>query len=170
MRWEIDSVETVATTIITVSPPHIYISLYHSFFSLTLSLSLALVNPSHHHLLSVTSLSSFNPSLLPHRIYHSFSMCSCGTEVPYFSRCLCDHLKSFTICLTLSIWNSPKFLTLSLFLFIIFYLYFYLFDNKSLCLSLLSFPSLSYFHCNSLLHTSSNSISLCIFIPPKLSL
>ena len=78
-----------------VTSSYLSLSLYHSFFSLTTSLSYQYFRT------IISSLShlflSSNLSLLPHRIYLSFSLCTCGTEVPSFSQSLFDNLKSFSI-------------------------------------------------------------------------
>ena len=115
------------TMIITVSSPHIHISLCHSIFFLTLSRKPCRT--------IIPSLSAFATSYLSLVLSLSFTFRGCATEVPSFSHCLFNHLISFTIYLTLSHWNLRLFLTLlmvSLDNPLPLYIYFSLFDKKNL--------------------------------------
>ena len=102
------------TTVITVSYPHIYLSLFHSIFFLTLSRKRCrTIIPSMPHLFV-----RFTVSLLPHRIYLWFCLfhllsVSVQLKSPLFLTAF-NHLISFSIYLTLSHWNLRLFLTLSM--------------------------------------------------------
>ena len=164
------------TMIITVSSPHIHISLCHSIFFLTLSRKpCRTIIPSMPHLFV-----RFTMSLLPHRIYLWFCLfhllsVSVQLKSPLFltaSLIILYHLLFISLFLTETcdyFSLSQCFLSITLFLYL--YIYFSLFDNKILCLSLLFFgpsqsptSSLSLFL--SVLSTpSSHSTPLCISIP-----
>ena len=146
------------TMIITVSSPHIHISLCHSIFFLTLSRK-----PCRTIILSMPHLFvRFTMSLLPRRIYLwfcHFHLLSLIVQLksPLFltaSLIILYHLLFISLFLTETcdyFSLSQCFLSITLFLYL--YIYFSLFDNKILCLSLLFFgPSQS--------PTSSLSLSL----------
>ena len=167
------------TMIITVSSPHIHISLCHSIFFLTLSRKpCRTIIPSMPHLFV-----RFTMSLLPHRIYLWFCLflllsVSVQLKSPLFltaSLIILYHLLFISLFLTETcdyFSLSQCFLSITLFLYL--YIYFSLFDNKILCLPLLFFgPSQSPTSSLSLslflpwlFTTSSHSIHLCISIPP----
>ena len=126
-----------------IASSYLYLSKSFLFLSNSLSLSLLLTLRT-----IISSLSHLFLRAIPH-----------PCPIVFIIRFLCVHVElkspiflaasvitlnhSLFVSLFLSETCRSFLLSLSLFLFIIFYLHFYLFDNKSLCLSLLSFPSLS---------------------------